>query len=69
MFFYYLYIPLSKVFGGNAYILFCFPSLLSYFSVRVESDICKKNNIKSLCVGLTSEKLRQCQNDKICHII
>lgn len=66
MYFYYFYISLLK---GMHTSNFGFPSLLSYFSIRVENDICKKNNIKSLCIGLTSEKFCQYQNDKICHQI
>lgn len=72
-------IPPLKAFSGGIYtsnlFLHCFPSLLSHFSARVETDICKQNstNMKSLGIELTHGKFCPYQNDKICsqisHII
>lgn len=65
-------IPPSKAFSGGIYtsnlFLHCFPSLLSHFSARVETDICKQNftNMESLGTQLTHGKFCQYQNDKIC---
>lgn len=61
------------IFCGGIYtsslFLHCFPSLLSHFSARVETDICKQNstNIKPLGTELTHGKPCQYQNDKIYH--
>lgn len=69
---YFFNTPPLKAFCGGIYtsnlFLYCFPSLLSHFSARVETDICKQNsaNMKSLCTELIHGKFCQYQNDKIC---